>query len=92
MTKPANESYEARAARLALATEGVRARAGFHTRVQAALAHEPVGWWWHITPLARVVLPALTLFALITTLAAVQAARQAEATLAVDYGTVEVEW
>ena len=91
-TPPTNESYEARATRLAKATDAVRANATFQTRVLAALAREPIGWWWLIAPLARTVLPALLVFAAITTLAALQAARQADATLAVDYGTGELEW
>ena len=92
MTPRTDEDYEARATRLAEATERLGPSPGFHARVLSAIAREPVGWWSVVTPLAGRVLPVLMVLALLATVAAWHAASGAQQALAVPYGSVEVEW
>jgi len=92
MTSRTDEDYEARAVRLGESTERLGPSPGFHARVLAAIAREPVGWWSVVTPLAGRVLPVLMVLALLATAAAWHAASGAQQALAVPYGSVEVEW
>lgn len=92
MTSRTDEDYDARAARLAGATAPLSPSPGFHARVFAAIAREPVGWWSAVTPLAGRVLPVLMVLALLASVAAWHAASGAQQALAVPYGSVEVEW
>ena len=92
MTSPDHESYDARVERLARATLTLGPGVGFHDRVLAAIAREPLGWWAFVTPLAGRVLPVLVVLALLATAAAWQAASGTEQALAVPYGSVEAEW
>jgi hypothetical protein len=92
MTSRDYESYDTRAERLARATLALGPGVGFHDRVLAAIAREPLGWWSFVTPLAGRVLPVLIVLALLATAAAWQAASGTEQALAAPYGSVEVEW
>jgi len=92
MTFRTEESYDARAQRLGRATDGLGPSPGFHARVLAAIAREPVGWWSVVTPLAGRVLPVLVVLALLASAAAWQAASDTQQALAVPYGSLEVEW
>lgn len=86
------ESFEARATRLAQATRSLGPCAGFSERVMLRLLAEPVGWWSFITPLARRVVPVCIVVMLLAGGFAFWAGMRADETLAVGYGSVEVEW
>ena len=90
--RPPRESYQARAERLARATEGLCPSGGFELRVLAALGPDPAGWWGFVTPIAKPLVPVLLLLALLTSALAVRAAARTDTALAVAYGSVEVEW
>lgn len=86
------EGFEARAARLAQATQALAPSAGFSERVMLRLLAEPVGWWSSVTPLARRVVPLCVVVMLLAGGFAVWADARADETLAVGYGSVELEW